>query len=251
MSKPAATTPDTIEIRELPPPTPCQPDGLPPIPGGWTEREWIIQGQSFRLTLPAVPDSFLEEPEVREAFERDEYMPYWAYLWPAALKMAATILKSGWPARADVLEIGAGIGIVGLAGLSRGLNVTISDYEPKAVDLAIYNARQNGLMHGQGMVLDWRSPPQRKYTFLWGSDLLYEERHHQPLIELTKQVLAEDGMAWFADGGRIPAGRFCRLLDQQGLTCDLFDEHHRPLAAPHVGQYQLIEVRQRKSLKSG
>jgi predicted nicotinamide N-methyase len=136
---------------------------LPSIPGGWTEREWVIEGRAFRLTLPAVPDAFLEDPDVHAAFDRDEYMPYWAYLWPAALKMVATILKSEWPPQAEVLEIGAGIGIVGLAGLARGLNVTISDYEPKAVELALYNARRNGFTQGQGLVLDWRSPPKKQY----------------------------------------------------------------------------------------
>ena len=83
--------PDTLEIRELPQPVVNQPAELPEIPGGWTERAWTIEGRTFRLTLPAVPDAFLEDPEVHAAFDRDEYMPYWAFLWPAALKMSATI----------------------------------------------------------------------------------------------------------------------------------------------------------------
>ena len=243
-SKP--TSPDTMEIRELPQAVIHQPAELPPIPGGWTEREWTIEGQTFRLTLPAVPDAFLEDPEVHEAFDRDEYMPYWAYLWPAALKMVAAILKSDWPTGAEVLEIGAGIGIVGLAGLARGLKVTISDYEPKAVELALYNARRNGFLQGSGLVLDWRSPPERQYPILWGCELLYEDRHHEPLLELTRRLLTRDGIAWFVDGGRMRAERFCRLVPDYNLTCRLFDEQMQPLAVPRVGQYQLIEVRHRQ-----
>lgn len=237
--------PDTLEIRDLPPSKNDQPAGLPSIPGGWTEREWTIEGQAFRLTLPALPDAFLEDPEVHAAFDRDEYMPYWAFLWPAALKMVATILKTDWPTNAEVLEIGAGIGIVGLAGLARGLNVTISDYEPKAVDLALFNARRNGFTAGQGLVLDWRCPPPQQYQFLWGCELLYEDRHHEPLLDLTRQILKPGGIAWFVDGGRMRAERFCQLVPQFGLEYRLFDEEQRPLSAPRVGQYQLIEVKHR------
>ena len=239
------TTPDTLEIRDLPQAVEHQPEGLPAIPGGWTEREWVIEGQTFRLTLPAMPDAFLEDPGVHEAFDRDEYMPYWAYLWPAALKMVQAILTSDWPPAAEVLEIGAGIGIVGLAGLARGLNVTISDYEPKAVELALYNARRNGFTQGQGLVLDWRSPPAKQYPVLWGCELLYEDRNHEPLLKLTQQMLTRDGVAWFVDGGRMRAERFCHLVPQYGLVARLFDEQRRPISAPRVGQYQLIEVRHR------
>ena len=238
--------PDTLEIRELPQPVVNQPAELPEIPGGWTERAWTIEGRTFRLTLPAVPDAFLEDPEVHAAFDRDEYMPYWAFLWPAALKMSATILKSPWPAGAEVLELGAGIAIAGLAGLACGLKVTISDYETKAVDLALYNARRNGFPQGAGLVLDWRSPPDRQFPYLWGCELLYEDRHHEPLLELTRKMLTRTGVAWFVDGGRMRAERFCQLAPDYGLVCRLFDEELRPLPAPRIGQYQLIEVRHRE-----
>lgn len=250
MPESESTHPDTLEIRELPRPTVRQPDELPPIAGGWTEREWTIAGQTFRMTLPAVPDALLEDPEVHAAFDRDEYMPYWAYLWPAALKMVATILRTPWPVGSEVLEIGAGIGIVGLAGLARGLKVTISDYEPKAVELALYNARQNGFNLATGMVLDWRLPPDRRFPFLWGCELLYEDRHHEPLLDLTRKMLTPDGVAWFVDGGRMRAERFCQLAPDFGLSLRLFDEEFKPLAMPHVGRYQLIEVRHRSEESS-
>ena len=72
---------------------------LPVIPGGWTEREWIIKDRSFRMILPATPDAFLDDPEVHRAFEHDDYMPYWAFLWPAALKMAGQFCPRSWAAR--------------------------------------------------------------------------------------------------------------------------------------------------------
>jgi len=219
------------------------PEGLPEVPGGWAEREWTIEGHPFRLVLPAAPDAFLDDVEVHSAFDRDEYMPYWAYLWPAALKMVATILRTEWPKDAEVLELGAGIGLVGLAGLARGLRVTFTDYEPKAVELALFNARRAGFASATGYVLDWRESLPQKYPLLWGCDLLYEERNHEPLSMLTQKMLSQGGVAWFADGGRSKAESFCNGLSAHGLSHSVFDEQMRPLSVPQVGTYQLIEVR--------
>jgi predicted nicotinamide N-methyase len=236
------THPDTLELRDPIPPMAEPPEGLADVPGGWCEREWTIEGHTFRLVLPSTPDAFLDDAEVHAAFERDEYMPYWAYLWPASIKMVATILKTHWAPGTEVLELGAGIGLVGLAGLSKGLKVTFSDYEPKAVDLALYNARRAGHFQASGLVLDWRKPPQQTFPWLWGCELLYEDRNHEPLLQLTQAMLAPGGTAWFVDGGRAKAGRFCNLLLQFGLRCRLFDEQMQPLEVPRVGRYQLIEV---------
>jgi predicted nicotinamide N-methyase len=234
---------DTLEFREPRERLVPTPAGLPDVPGGWAERQWIIEGHTFRLVLPASPDAFLDDADVHAAFDRDEYMPYWAYLWPASLKMVATILRTDWPAGTEVLELGAGIGLVGLAGLARGLKVTFSDYEPKAVELALFNARRAGHAEAAGLVLDWRDPPSKPFPIIWGCELLYEDRNHEPLLALTRRMLAAGGTAWFVDGGRAKAERFCKLVPENGLTCRLFDEDLQPLAAPRVGRYQLIEVR--------
>lgn len=235
--------PDTLELRGDGRRLLVTPAGLPDVPGGWAERSWTVEGRTITLVLPAAPDDFLEDAEVHAAFDRDEYMPYWAYLWPASLKMVATIFRTSWTAGTEILELGAGVGIVGMAGLMQGLRVTISDYEPKSVELALFNARQSGYADSTtGLVLDWRHPPESRYPWIWGCELLYEDRNHEPLLELTRQMLLPGGRAWFVDGGRAKAARFVGLLKQFGLHGKLFDEELRPLAEPRVGRYQLIEV---------
>jgi SAM-dependent methyltransferase len=239
----ARSHPDTLELRTSGDRLTSPPCELPNVPGGWAERDWTIAGYTIRVILPAVPDAFLDDQEVHAAFDRDEYMPYWAYVWPASLKMVATILRSEWTPETDVLELGAGIGLAGMAGLAKGLNVTFSDYESKAVDLALLNARRAGFTKAQGLVLDWRDPPARQFPLLWGCELLYEDRNHEPLLELSRRMLAPNGCAWFVDGGRAKAERFCRMIPDYGFRYQIFDEELRPLSAPRVGQYQLIEVR--------
>lgn len=234
---------DTLEIRELPMRMNDPPVGLPDIPGGWTQRAWQIEGRSFQLVLPASPDAFLEDAEVHAAFDRDEYMPYWAYVWPASLKMVASILRHAWPENGEVLELGCGIGLAGMAGLACGLNVTFSDYEPKSVDLCLFNAERSGYAKAKGLVIDWRQPPDVEFPIIWGCELLYEDRNHEPLIELVRRMLSPNGTAWFVDGGRAKAERFVKLVEKAGFLCRLFDENMNPLAAPRVGRYQLIELK--------
>jgi predicted nicotinamide N-methyase len=241
------TTPATTEIRDLPPASTLPPPGLPAIPGGWTERAWTIAGREFRLTLPAVPDAFLDDPAVAAAHARDEYMPYWAYLWPASLAMSAAVLRQPWPEATPVLELGAGVGLVGLAALAAGYRVTITDYDPTAVDLALYNARRHGFDAVRGRVLDWRDPGSERYPVLLGCELLYEDRNHELLVDVCRAVMTPDGVAWFGDGGRVRAERFCRLATAAGFHVRLFDEAREPLPALRVGRYQLIELRRSRS----
>jgi len=239
------STPSTTELRDLPQPI-ATPPGLPAVPGGWTERGWTIAGREFRLWLPAVPDAFLDDPHVVARHDHDEYMPYWAYLWPASIPLAEAVLRQPWPLSTRVVELGAGIGLVGLAALAAGYRVTFTDYDPLAVTLALANAKRYGFT-AEGAVVDWRSAPEWTFPVILACELLYEDRNHEPLLKLTRDWLEPNGVACFGDGGRMRAERFCRLLPEYGLESRVFDERGSPLPALHVGRFQRIDVRHRSS----
>lgn len=231
------------EIRELPPAVPTPP-GLFDVPGGWTERVFPLLGHEVLLTLPAVPDDFLDDPQVLAANERDGYMPYWSYLWPAAIEMARSLAGAPWPAGTRVLELGSGVGLVGLTALARGDRVTFSDYEPLAVELCRYNAARNGWEgRADGEVLDWRTPAGPSFPVVIGSEVLYEERNHAPLLDLLSVRLEKEGVCWFGDAGRTRAEVFFHSLDKTPFRCRLLDEAGRPLPQPRFGRYQLFELR--------
>jgi hypothetical protein len=44
----------------------------------------IVEGRTFVIERPDESDRLLDHPYVLAAFAADEYMPYWADLWPAA-----------------------------------------------------------------------------------------------------------------------------------------------------------------------
>lgn len=206
---------------------------LPAIPGGWTNREFPLAGRTLTITLPACPDAFLDDPEVLAANRRDDYMPYWSYLWPTSLETAVAVLEYDWQPGTQALEIGAGIALTGLAALARGLSVTFSDYDDRAIDLALFNARENHIeQHAAGLLMDWREPIDRQFPVIFGCDVIYERQNHQPILGLLKKMLAKSGQAWISDPGRFHADAFLELLADSP-----FQTRHRALIRePYPGR---------------
>ena len=194
---------------------------LPSIAGDWATRPYDVAGRSLTLTLPAQPDALLDDPQVLEAHARDGYMPYWSYLWPTSLETAAAVLHEPWPAGTTCLELGAGIGLSGLAALAAGLAVTFSDYDEQSVRLALFNARQNGFPNARGVLLDWREPGNEQFRLIVGCDIIYEVRNHNPILDVLDSMLAEDGVCWITDPGRHRSDAFVKLARDRKFSCEL------------------------------
>src|SRR5437016_2208097 len=108
------------------------------IPGGWSEREVTVGPHVFHLHTPTDPNELLNHLESPAAGAQPHLAdPYWAKLWPAAPLLAEAIVRAGWPRGTRVLELGCGSGLVGIAALACGLDVTFSDFVPLAVELAL------------------------------------------------------------------------------------------------------------------
>jgi predicted nicotinamide N-methyase len=196
------------------------------------------------LVQPAVPDAFLDDPAVLAANRRDDYMPYWSYLWPAAATMADALSRAGWPAGAEVLELGCGVGLVGVAALQQGWRVTLSDYDPVSVDCALLNAARNGVRElATGLVLDWRTPLDRRWPYIIGCEVTYEARNHSVLLSLLEAMLASDGVAWFGDPGRSQAPHFVAQALGRGFHVRVLDEELQSRGHETGTLFQIMEIR--------
>jgi SAM-dependent methyltransferase len=204
-----------VEQTPASPPLPETPwEALGPI----VRERVVVEGRTFVIERPGESDRLLDHPYVTSAFARDEYMPYWADLWPAARMLAKVLLREALPPGQEALEIGCGLGLPGVVALAQGLRVTFSDYDATALRFAAANARANGFDDFRLLQMDWRSPPADLHVpVVLASDLVYELRNVAPLVGIIKHVLQPDGLCLLTDQDRIPSQSFRETLSAQGL----------------------------------
>lgn len=176
-----------------------------------------LAGREVELLAPREPDALLSE----EAFARDEFLPYWAELWPSAVALARVIARRPLTGR-RVLELGCGLGLASLAAAAAGGRVLATDWAPDALAMTARSAARNGLAV-ETALLRWDAPPEAlgpPWPLVLASDVLYEERTVPALLELLPRVTAPGGEVWLADPGRAPAARFLDTLDASAWRVD-------------------------------
>lgn len=213
-----------------------------PVPGGWVTRTVAVGSNTLRLTLPADPDAFLDDAGVQREFNRNGEMPYWPYLWSSAEKMAETLAGTEWPSGTEILEIGAGLGLVGLTAATLGFRVTASDYRREAVELLQHNAKQHKLDNLSARRIDWRSPPAEQFSIILGCDVIYERNDHRPILQFIQQVLSPGGECRLADPGRQHASHFVSLARDHGFKLRLSNNVGQQVDDLAVGEFRMIAL---------
>jgi predicted nicotinamide N-methyase len=165
-----------------------------------------IGGRDLCLLRPRDAEALLTE----NAFEHEEFLPYWAELWPSALALARAVgVRSLRGAR--VLELGCGLGLPSLVAAAAGGRVVATDWAPDAIAMAVRNAERNGLTI-EALVASWTSPEvlveRAPWELVIASDVLYEPRNGEALLPLLPRLIDARGEIWLADPGRPAAGRF-------------------------------------------
>src|ERR671928_995387 len=89
---------------------------------------------------PRDADALLDE----HAFEDDEFLPYWAELWPSGVALARSIAGRALKG-ARVVELGCGLGLPSIAAARAGGRVLATDWSPVAIRATAGNAELNGV----------------------------------------------------------------------------------------------------------
>ncbi len=164
---------------------------------------------------PRSADALIDE----DAFNRDERLPYWAEVWPAARALAIHVSDMAGDGR-SCLELGCGLGLVSLAAQQAGFKVMATDYYPEALEFARFNAALNGLPQLQTRLVDWRAYPDDLYPvdMIVAADVLYESGLSPLVVRAINCSLAPDGIAIVADPSRGSAERFISDCQQASLA---------------------------------
>jgi len=189
---------------------------------GYPLRSYRIKTAGLDVTLsgPMRPEDLLSEPRTEQRFQTDDYMPYWADLWPASVGLAEFLafaqVKPPSPA-ALAVELGSGLGLASIAAGLLGWQVLLTDYDADALTFALYNARTNGLQNARAMLLDWRQvPPNLSADLVLAADILYEPKNHAALLRCIETILKPQGVVLVADPYRDVAQQFLKMARRTG-----------------------------------
>ena len=98
-----------------------------------------LAGRELAVLRPRDSEALLDE----EAFEREEFLPYWAELWPSGLALARHLASLPLRGRA-VLELGCGLALPSLAAALGGV-LAGSLYDVSVTALVVVTAALQGL----------------------------------------------------------------------------------------------------------
>ncbi len=186
-----------------------------------------FEGRTIRLVRPTDPDRLLDDPVVLDWNRRDDYMPYWAYLWPGAYLLAQAVAREPLPEPVDgktageTLEIGCGLGLAGLVALARGLSVQFSDYDQAPLNFVARSAALNQFDPARFATrrLDWRNLPDDRFPLILGADVIYESSLVPLVANLLAKMLAPGGTALISSPYRVAAEAFPAAIRSLGLPC--------------------------------
>jgi 2-polyprenyl-3-methyl-5-hydroxy-6-metoxy-1,4-benzoquinol methylase len=165
---------------------------------GETEEKTVgIKGRKFTLLTP----KFIEEHIDSETPLHD--FPLWAKVWEASWVLADFI--AGLPADPGkrFIEIGCGLGLVGVVAASFGHKVVMTEHNAEALEFARANAELNHCSDVEIIDLDWYSPSlYGRFDYILGSEVVYHEKDFEPLKNLFERLLNPDGEVILCEGIR-------------------------------------------------
>jgi predicted nicotinamide N-methyase len=177
-------------------------DELIPLPVG-----------EIMLARPRDAEALLSE----EQFEHEEFLPYWAELWASGVALAHEVARRSLRG-APVLELGCGLGLPSIAAAMAGGRVLATDWSPEAVRATAENARRNEV-EIETAIVAWGAPDliveRAPWRWVLASDVLYEQRNVDLLLDLLPRLVDETGEVLIADPARVPAERFLELAPQR------------------------------------
>lgn len=151
-------------------------------------NDLAINGRKFQILLPKDLHKFINIDDVMHGF------PLWAKIWPAAWVLAGYLAELPVAVEKNFLEIGGGLGLVSIVAASFGHHITMTEYNPDALQFARANALINECPQLNIQELNWNHPRLAcQFDYIIASEVSYKEEDIQPLLVFFKNSLKTGG----------------------------------------------------------
>jgi predicted nicotinamide N-methyase len=183
------------------------------------EQQLALGPWELSLLRPRQADALIDE----DAFDHEEFLPYWAELWKSGLALAEEVVARDVHGL-HVLELGCGLGVPSLVASLAGAEVLATDWSPTAIALLEENARRNDVQLETAIVA-WANADalvaRAPWDLVLAADVLYERRNVDELLPLLPRLGTD---VLLADPGRPHAKTFFAAaaegwaIEQDGLV---------------------------------
>jgi predicted nicotinamide N-methyase len=179
---------------------------------------------ALRIRRPPDAEALISE----EAFEREEFLPYWAELWPSGVALARHVAGLGAGlAGARVLELGCGLGLPSIAAARAGAEVVSTDWSVDALALLRDNAARNAV-ELELVEARWSDHALfaglGRFDLVLAADVLYERRNVAEVTALLAVVLTPGAQLVLCDPGRLHAAAFLTGAVERGYVVRVVEE---------------------------
>ena len=161
------------------------------------EKSLKIRGRHFTLLAPKSIEEYINSKDPLQDF------PLWAKAWEASWVLADFL--GGLPTEPGkrFLEIGCGLGLVGVVAASFGHKIVMTEHNPDAIQFARANAELNHCSDVEVIDLDWNCPSlYGQFDYVVGSEVVYHDQDFEPLRNLFERFLKPEGEVILCEGIR-------------------------------------------------
>ncbi len=156
-----------------------------------------IDGRTMTLFKPAAIDRFIDPDDPMSHF------PLWAKIWEASGLLASHLFNLPPDPGKTMLEIGCGLGLVGIAAATAGHRVTMTEIDPDALNFARANALMNNCPGITITRLDWNAPQiDHRFDYIVGSETIYRNQDIAGIKKLFDRCLDPGGTIIVAESVR-------------------------------------------------
>ena len=168
-------------------------------------------------------------------------------VWPASQILAAEVNTVNFTGK-RVLEIGCGIGLASLVLHKMGVDITASDYHPRAQEFLDRNVSDNNLPPIKFQRVDFEKENQSlgKFDLIIASDVLYQPHHAKFVASFISSHSANEVEVILVDPGRENRSKFTNHMTTLGYSHQ-FKRFNQTLAAGIKCKGQILHYHRQSS----